>query len=144
MYAIKRYKDLKTELELTKDRMDMLQEEREVYIKLMKKGCPGELSGQAYSDMPKGSRNDMSLDRIVNEISKIDSMLYIESERLRVIERYEKEISSKLKKLEGLEYKVMYMKEIEGLSNQEIANKLGYSYQTIANMMCEIKKREQN
>lgn len=143
MYCLKKYKDLKTEIELTKDRMDMLKEERKIYLKLMQNGCPQEVNGQAYSDMPKGSRNDMSLDRIVDEISKIDNMLYIEEERLKVIEKYEKEISSKLDKLQGLHYKVYYLHEIEGKTYREIAIQLNISEQYAKDLGSEAKRMKE-
>ena len=84
----------------------------------------------------------MSLDRIVEAINRIDNALYIEKERIKILQELEKETSEKLNNLRGLEYKVMYFREIEGMNNQEIADTLGYSYQTVANLISDINKRD--
>lgn len=143
MFSIKSYKDLITEIDLCNMRIEALEAEREIYKKSIYNNAPKEMSGQVYSDMPCGSKNYMSLDRIVEAINRIDNALYIERERIKILQELEKESSGKLKNFRGLEYKIMYYKEIENMSIQEIADTLGYSYQTIANAICDMNKREE-
>ncbi|MER2107445.1 MAG: sigma factor-like helix-turn-helix DNA-binding protein [Solibacillus sp.] len=49
-------------------------------------------------------------------------------DRLKAYEEIEQEISENIEKLQGLEYRIAKLRFIEGLSYQEIADKLGYSY----------------
>ncbi|MBU5486487.1 hypothetical protein KQI86_19485 [Clostridium sp. MSJ-11] len=144
MYCIKAYKDLITEIELTKMRIEGLEKERELYKKTIYGNAPKEISGQSYSDMPRGSRNYMSLDRIIEAISRIDSALYIEEERLKILQELENGITSKLEQLSGLHYKVYYLKEIEGKTYREIAEELYISEQYAKELGAEAKRNNKN
>lgn len=56
-------------------------------------------------------------------------------ERLVAYEEIEKEIRENIEKLQGLEYKIAKLRFIDGLSYQEVADKLGYSYGYIRNVV---------
>lgn len=56
-------------------------------------------------------------------------------DRLKAYEEIEKEICENIEKLQGLEYKIAQLRFIEGLTYQEIADKLGYSYGYIRNVV---------
>lgn len=98
-------------------------------------GYPGETS---YVDADcihgHGNKKEMNLDvwkKLIDEISKLESMIYLQEEMLKGLYETKEKIDNKLKGLEGLEYKVAYLKYVEGLNLQQIASKLGYSYQYI-------------
>ncbi|MER2190635.1 MAG: sigma factor-like helix-turn-helix DNA-binding protein [Solibacillus sp.] len=56
-------------------------------------------------------------------------------DRLKAYEEIEQEVRENIEKLQGLEYKIAKLRFIEGLSYQEIADKLGYSYGHIRNVV---------
>ena len=49
-------------------------------------------------------------------------------------------MKEKIKKLEGIDYKVVYLRDIEGKSLVEIADELGYSYDYIKEISARNKK----
>lgn len=140
MYTMNSYKDLTTEIEISKIRLEGIREQKDQLLKLMYASAPDELKAMAYSDMPKGGRNDMSLDRIVENLNKIDSMIFIEESILSNMEDTEKKIGDKMKEFSGLNYKVAYMREVQKRSVQEIADELGYSFGYIQNLSAKVKK----
>lgn len=56
-------------------------------------------------------------------------------DRLKGYEEIEKEIRGNVEKLQGLEHKIAKLRFIEGLTYEEIADKLGYSYGYIRNVI---------
>lgn len=131
MYCIDSYKDLCTEIEIYKDRINNLKEQKKIMLKLMDCNRPKDIAPIDYSGMPHGSKNFMSLDRIWEDIKHIENMLYLEITNLEHMEETKAKINSKLNGLEGLQYKVEYKHSIEGKTLQQIADELGYSYDHI-------------
>jgi len=86
------------------------------------------------ADCIHGSKAEMRLDAwklLIEEIGKLESMIYVQEEMLKGLYKAKQSIDDRLKGLEGLEYKITYLKYVEGLNLQQIASKLGYSYQYI-------------
>ena len=125
MYAINCYKDLITEIEIAKTRIDGLEGQKKELLKLI--GAPQELGCQQYSDLPKGSHNYMSLDRIIDTLHRIDSSLEIENGLLKGMFATQVQMNEKLKGLEGIEYNVVYKRDIENKSFSRIGEELNYS-----------------
>ena len=140
MYCIESYKDLTSEIEMAKARIEGLEKQRELLTKLLFKGPKG-YTPIDMSGMPKGSRNDISLDRLVEAVSKIDNMLYIEGELLKGMEETIKKIKGKLEGLEGNKYKVAYKRIIENKAYKEIANELHLSEDYVKHIGAELNKR---
>lgn len=143
MYCIDSYKDLISEIEMSKIRIEGFENEKETLIKLMHSSAPKSIGGMNYSGMPGGSRNYMSLDRIVERIEKLDSALYIETNLLENMEKTKGKIEGRIQNLQGTKYKVAYLREIEGKSYKEIALKLHLSEDRVKHIGAEIK-RERN
>jgi hypothetical protein len=129
---------------MSKARIEGFEKQKELLIKLMYNNAPRELSGMVYSDMPGGSKNYMSLDRIVDRIEKLDSALYIESSLLENMENTKGKIDGRIQNLQGIKYKVAYLREIEGKSYKEIAADLNMSEDRIKHIGAEIKKERNN
>lgn len=86
------------------------------------------------ADCIHGGKSEMHLgtwQRLVEECSKLESMIYLQEEMLKNLYKVKKNTDDKLRGLEGLEYKVCYLKYVEGNNLQQISSKLGYSYQYI-------------
>lgn len=125
---------------MSRARIEGYEKEKELLIKLMYSNAPKGISGMNYSGMPKGSKNYMSLDRIVDGIEKLDSALYIETSLLENMENTKSKIDGKIQNLQGVKYKVAYLKEIEGKTYKEIAAELNMSEDRIKHIGAEIKK----
>jgi hypothetical protein len=74
------YSDIITKIELSKIAIQGLQEEQESIKKLMFASKPYEVAGISYSDMPGGSKDYTSFDRLWERVRKIDNELQIERE----------------------------------------------------------------
>ncbi len=100
-------------------------------------GAPaGYPEGTSYvdADCIHGGRKETHLDdwkRLIEEVSRLESMVFLQEEILRGLYKTKESIDEKLKGLDGLGYKIAYLKFAEGLNLQQIASKLGYSYQYI-------------
>ena len=144
MYVMTSYNDLLNEIDLVKIRMEYINEQRELLVKLMYVNAPQEIQGMAYSDMPKGSgKNAMSLDRIIDGISRLDNITYIENRILQGMQVAANKIDTKIRQLEGIQYKVAYLHQIKGLTLEEVADELKYSHNYIRIVNARAKKNEQ-
>lgn len=104
---------------------------------MIKNSCPkGYSHGTSYvdADCIHGSKEELHADMIqkyIEECERYKNMIYLQEEILKGLVKTKNKVDEKLKTLKGLEYKVMYLKMVEGMNLQEIASKLGYSYQYI-------------
>ena len=97
---------------------------------LKKMSGPKELTGVDYSEeKEQGQHYDTYyvMDRIIKINAELDYINKILAEKHKI----KKEIEDKLSELEGINYKVMYYKQVKGLKLKEVAEKLGYSEQYI-------------
>jgi hypothetical protein len=62
------------------------------------------------------------------------------NERLEQLERAKKRIDALISQFDGLEYKIMYKRYVEGKTLNEIAEELGYSHDRIRHIHASIKK----
>jgi hypothetical protein len=129
MYSMQCYKDLCSEISISQIRIEGLEGQKKELMKLL--GGPTEISCQQYSEMPIGSKNAMSIDRIFEALNKIESILEIENGLLKGMVDTQIKINVKLKGLEGLQYKIMYKREIENKTIIRIAQELNYGVRKI-------------
>lgn len=141
MQIIESYKDLINEIEAIKEMINNYNKDKEIITKLMLKG-PSGYAPIDYSGMPKGSRNDTTLDRLCEQLGKIDSHLVIHEEMLKHKEEAANKIKDSLQGLEGLHFKIAYKRIIENKSLKEIASELYLSEGYVKQLSAEIGKRE--
>jgi len=126
---------------MSKTRIQTIEEQKDILVKMLFVNAPAELQAMSYSDMPKGSgKNAMSLDRIYDGISRLENMLSIEERILGSMQKAESILNDKLKRLEGIDYKVAYLVQCKGYSAQEVADELGYSLGYIKNISANIRR----
>lgn len=123
--GIKNYKDLCLEIDIQKIRVREIENEIRQLKKLLE--GPKELTGIDYSKQPGGQIIHIPLDRIFDRAVRLEKKLNIEKEILKEKIKAKKKIDERLLKLKGLDYKVVYMRDIEGKTLQQIADELGYS-----------------
>jgi DNA-directed RNA polymerase specialized sigma subunit len=144
--GINSYKDLLELIDINENILNNCkQSHRQIEMYLLKQGRPAgyrEATSYIDADCIKGSRPELhadSLQKLIDEMSKLESMIFLQEEILKGLYNTKKEIDSKLKKLEGLEYKVYYMNEVEGKTLREVAATLGYSEEHIRRVHSKTK-----
>jgi len=86
-------------------------------------------------------RNAVPLDICLKRMEEICDQVEMYSTLLETKEKTREEIEKRMSELEGLEGKVMYMREVEGKTLAEIAADLGYSYIWIKKISARAKKK---
>lgn len=93
---------------------------------------PKEIRGIDYTQ-PKVSSSGNQFDTLeaLELLRKLESHLYLHSEAIEKMQEEKEKMEKKLKDLVGLEYRVIYMRDIEGKSLKDISKELNYNYQYI-------------
>ena len=139
MYAVNCFSDLCTEIEIAEIRIEGYKGQRKSIVKLL--GAPNELKAMEYSDMPTGNMNAMSIDRLIDNLQRIDNMLFIEEGLLKGMIATKTSINAKLKGLEGTEYLIVYKREIENKSYERIGQEMNYSSMQIRRIIKKVSER---
>jgi hypothetical protein len=125
------YKDLISELELH----EKLRASFEVSLKYWLRqfdSTPKELRGQDYSmlDMPRGSRDDTTLDRIVYQINHFNNLIVEEDKQIQQLKECEEYIVERIKDSNNIYNKVAYLKY-----QRDEQGKKRYTLEQIAEML---------
>ena len=104
--------------------------------------APGELGAQTYSDMPHGSVNFTTLERVIPKINTIDVMLEREEIILKGMLEQKELMNCKLKGLTGLEYNVIKYKEIDGFNTIQISQRVNASESTVKRIIAAAKRNQ--
>ena len=116
-----------------------LKNEKKVWEELVKP--PGELKAQTYSDMPHGSMNFTTLERVIPNINRIDVRLEREEMSLKGMLELKEQMNIKLRSLTGIQYKIVKLKDVDGLNYIQISQRLNTSKSTIERAVAKIKKQ---
>jgi len=138
IYAIDTYKDLCIEIDIANMNISRLKNEKKSLEGLLKP--PGELKAQTYSDMPHGSMNFTTLERVIPSINRIDVRLEREEIILKGMLEQKELMNIKLRSLTGINYKVCKLKDVDGLNYIQIAQMLNMNERTARRIMAKIKK----
>jgi DNA-binding XRE family transcriptional regulator len=136
---IQSYNDICSKIAALEIWIDSLERDIKYYTKLLHGGAPKDISGINYDGMPKGSRNDMTIDRIIESIHKAESHLYLAQEELKCKNKLKQSIEEVLSSMEGMEYKVFYYRVIKGMTQEEAAEELDRSDRQIRNIEKKLK-----
>jgi hypothetical protein len=117
---IQSYNDICAKIAALEIWIDSLERDKKYYTKLLDCG-PREMGAINYDGMPKGSRNDMTLDRIIEAIHKCESHLVLAEGELRFKTQSRIDIEGVLSKMEGIEYQVFYYRVVRGLTQEQTA-----------------------
>lgn len=127
MGVIKSYKDLCEEIEIWKERLKTYEIQLKTIIKLAKLDGPSDITAIDYSKPYVDGTRQIGFEEALEMLHKIESHIYLHKEAIANMEKSKKKIEEEIKKLEGLDKKVVYMRDIEGKTLKEIADELGYS-----------------
>lgn len=121
------FKDLVLQREMHEKYLETAEENFKYYKKLLHKDAPHDITGISYDGMPSGNGNAMSLDRIYFCLQKYESMIEHETWAIENLKSLQREIFNRVMQLDGIDCKVVYLRDIEGKKLQEIADMLKYS-----------------
>jgi len=137
---MKKYKEI---INLLRDQLQLMLEAAEDNLRyweeLLYKDKPKDLNAINIDGMPKGSYNATSLDRIVKHINDGRDRINDIASKLHRLEQLEKAILEEVYKFDGIDFKVVYLRDITGLRISEIAETLGYSEQYIKEISAKNK-----
>lgn len=135
------YIDLSTEIDILETRIRDMEREREFLRKSMYDNAPiANLGAMDYSrDKVQNGYVPMTLDRIIERLNSIDESLTKMYDLRNGKKDTKKAIEKMLGDLEGLEYKVAYMRDVKKMRLYEIASELGYSHDHIKRISSRIK-----
>jgi DNA-directed RNA polymerase specialized sigma subunit len=124
---IQSYNDICSKIAALELWIDSLNRDIKYYSKLLNGGKPKDIGSINYDGMPKGSRNDMTIDRILEALRKCESHLYLAEEELKYKEQQKKQLEEVMSNMEGIEYKVYYYRVVKRMTQLEVAEELGKS-----------------
>lgn len=116
---------------------------------LVSQGAPqGYKEGTSYvdADCIHGSRKELHpdmLQKLIDEAQRTENMIFLEENILENLYKTKENVMNKLKGLTGIDYKVAYLREVEGYNLIQIASKLEKSYDYIKEISSRIKKRRE-
>lgn len=142
IYAINTYKDLCTEIDIANLNISRLKKEKKSLEILL--NAPRELKAQTYSDMPHGSKDFTTLDRVIPRINIIDVRLEREEIILKGMLEQKELMNIKLRSLTGIQYKIVKLKEVDELNYIQISQRLNISKSTVEKTMAKVKKERKN
>lgn len=138
--VIERYSDFEEDIELIETRIEGLEKEKELLLKSLKRG-PSEINSIEYDGMPKGSPEHKSVLEIVEKVNRINNMIFIETESLKIKKNTFKRINDKISNIQNLDKKIIFMKNVQNKSLKKIAEELGYNYDYIRRVHANANKK---
>ena len=127
MDTIKSYKDLCNEIEIWQWRVEAYKAEIKALNKLAKVYGPRDISAIDYSQPSVQGTNQIAFEDYLFRLRQLENHIYLHEEAIKNMTKAKEKIKGKLKELEGLDKKVVYMRDIEGKRLKDIADELGYS-----------------
>ena len=128
MNAIKSYKDLCSEIEIWKERLKTYETQIEAIRKLARLDGPQDIKAIDYTK-PIGGTNisQIGFEEALDMLAKIQNHIYLHQRAIKDMEKSKKKIEDSIEKLEGIDKRVIYLRDIEGIGLADIAQKLNYS-----------------
>lgn len=134
---IKTYLDLCDDIDILNDTLDRLKRTRKHIIDSQ---APRELSGINYDGMPKGSMDATPLEVIASELMRLDAKIQAITGMLEGYTEVKNIFECKLQEKHGLAYQVVYRRDAKGMTLDQIADELGYTYGYICNISAQHPK----
>ena len=132
--------DIQTQIDIHNTRLETYNIEKEYLLKMMM-GGPGEIKPIDYSGMPHGQgASTVTLDRQWDAMQKLIHMIELEEWAIESLEKQLENMKTSIDNLKGIDLKVRFLRDIEGMSLQGIADKLKYEVGYIKNVSCRNPK----
>ncbi|USG65177.1 hypothetical protein NDK47_24140 [Brevibacillus ruminantium] len=135
------YNELIMEIDILETRITDLEKERRFLVANMHANAPKLPGAVDYSkDRVQSNFVPFALDRIIERMNKIDETLGQLRDQLKAKQETMDRLDRILAQMDDLEYKVAFMRDKLHMRLQEIADKLGYSYDHIKRISSRIRK----
>ena len=132
--------DIKGKIDVHRIRLETYLIEKEYLLKMMM-GGPGDIKPIDYSGMPHGQgASTVTLDRQWDAMQKLIHMIELEEWAIESLEKQLENMKTSIDNLKGIDLKVKFLRDIEGMSLQGIADKLKYEVGYIKNVSCRNPK----
>lgn len=133
--------DLYRMLEIWEMRLEAYEEEKKAIEKLGKFGGPQEIGAVDYSEpRVSGGGGQLDLGETLSMLHRIESHIAIHEDNIKNIRNKIKNVEEKVNQFDGIDYKVVYYRDIKGMTLQQIADKLNYSKRQIERISSRNKK----
>ncbi|NBI08080.1 sigma factor-like helix-turn-helix DNA-binding protein [Senegalia massiliensis] len=132
-------KDLNRILRIWELRKEVYEKEKEFIQKCM---STSDSSGSLdySSERVTGGKVKLDMAEGLIRLQKLDSHIHLHNETIKNYKEIIDKIKSNMKQLEGIDYKVVYLRDVEGKTLEEIADELGYSVIWIKKVSAKNKK----
>lgn len=140
MGIIESYKDLCEEIEIWKERLTTYEIQIEAISKLAKLDGPKDITGIDYSQPYVDSTSQIGFEEALDMLGKLESHIYLHQQAIQNMEKSKRKIEDRIKRLKGIDKRVVYMRDIEGMTLIDIAEELGYSYDYIREISARNKR----
>lgn len=144
------YKDLLNLIEIHTNIKESYEESLDKILLFLKySGCPDIYKTRTSfvdADSIHGSRKELRpdiLQNMLNEINRTKQLIEHEDKILKSLCNTKLSVKNKLKGLQGIDYQVAYLKEVEGYNLIQISSKLNKSYDYIREISSRIKKSKE-
>ena len=133
--------DIQCQINIHKARLETYNIEKEYLLKQMM-GGPQEYKSISYEGMPHGNgAKTVTLDRSWEDMRKLQNMIDLEEWAIEALEKQLENMRTSIDDLKGIDLKVKYLRDIEGLPLQLIADKLKYSLDYIKEVSCRNSRK---
>ncbi|MBG9941774.1 hypothetical protein ABD77_07030 [Brevibacillus formosus] len=135
------YCALTEEISFAEMQMEDLMKTRSFLVKSMHANAPSKIR-TSHID-PTGRKSNFvpySLDRIAGKLHETDIALEHWKEYLQIKRETKQKLDVILQKLDGLEWKLIFMRDKLGLTLTKIAEMLGYSYEHVKRVSSRLNK----
>lgn len=140
MIIMDSYRDLCKQISILEETRGTLENEIYVLNKLLNNTAPKNIKAMNYNDMPVGSKDFTSYDRIICRLKAAkENLKNVKELQLELLESKDK-IKDDISQLEGIHYKVGYLKYIKDKKLKDIAEILNKDEGSIRNISSEINR----
>lgn len=130
------YNDLCVEIEVAKEQIKLTEYELEYWFGIR-------MNDNELSGIPLAAKGvdrfgvNTALEQAEDKIRSLNKL----RDRLDKLDKTRIKIETLLSNFRGLEYKIAYMRFVEGKSLREVSDELGYSYDYIREVMSKMRKQ---
>lgn len=138
--SIKLYHDLLIDIDIYKDQLNFALQSKDNLEYKLDKQAPRDIKAMGYDTIGHASGDATELNIYYDRLQVINSRIEIYSDILYHLQTQKDKIQTNLSKCKGLEYQVYYLHTIEGMTLQEIADKLCKTVEHIRKVNSKIGK----
>jgi len=139
---IKSYQELCDEIEIWKSRVRAYQAEIRALNQLASIYGPSDISGIDYSKPRVKKTSNIGFEEYLLRLYQIEAHIKVYEATIEMMKQSKEDIEKKIEAMSGVDKKVVYLRDIKGMTLKDIADQLGYSHQYIKEISARNKPTE--